>query len=557
MHQPARALMGITRGMDARIQRRRLGALASSHGAGAVHYLPALALGLALLPLAVGVVVALVQTGEDLYPWGDHAVVEIETLKTWHGDQLLGTYSRYTWHHPGPALFWFMAPPYMLAGQSTAALNAAVAILNLIAAALIVGVTARLAGRAAAFLAAALTGLWIAQVGPEIIRDFWIPNATVLPFGALVVTTAAVAAGELRLLPAVAILASLLAETNLSVAPAAVAVVVAGALFFAFSRGWSGLGSRGAGLAVGMSLLLAAAIWWPPLQEELQQPEGNIQTLREFFSTPDPGHSLREGVSAVANSLTTLPTGRREAELAVPAGTGAHLLLALAGLLLTTGLGVAWSRGRRFAAALCAICLGAIAAEIYAVTRIRGEIFTYLVGGFGVTAIAIVLAVALALGPELTRAGRRLVPLTRATAIVAAAALGAYNLLQVAGNASFDSADPAYSKSPVVKRTWRSVDGWLRRNQIREPVVYIPSAAQWPFAAGTILQLFRDGRAVAVDPAYGFIFGEPFAPTGREDAAIVFADGGSRPPPASDAMIVAEVGGTTVYARRLRPSASS
>jgi hypothetical protein len=314
---------------------------------------------------------------------------------------------------------------------------------------------------------------------------------------------------------------------------------------------------RGAAWAVGISVLLAAVIWWPPLQEELQQSPGNIETLREFFSTPDPGHSLREGVSAVANSLTTLPTGRREAQLAVPAGTGAHLLLTLFVLLLTAGLGVAWSRGKRFAAALCAICLGAIAAEIYAVTRIRGEIFTYLVGWFGVTAIAMVLAVALALGPELARAGRRLVPLAGATAILAAAALGVYNLVQVAGNASFDSADPAYSKSAVVKRTWLRVDGWLRRNQIREPVVYIPSAAQWPFAAGTILQLFRDGRDVAVDPAYGFIFGEPFAPTGREDATIVFADSGSRPPPASDAMILAEVDGTTVYAKRSRPSTSS
>lgn len=557
MHQPASALMGTTRRMDARTRSRRLGAWASWRGTGAVHQRPGLALGLALLPLVVGVAVAVVQTGEDLYPWGDHAVVEVETLKTWYGDQLLGTYSRYTWHHPGPALFWFMAPPYVLAGHSTAALNAAVAILNLVAVALIVGVTVRLAGRTAAFLAATLTGLWIAQIGPEIIRDFWVPNATILPFAALVVATAAVAAGEFWLLPAVVILASLLAETNLSVAPAAGAVVVTGALLFVAAHGWRGVGVRSAGWAVGVAVLLAAVMWWPPLHEELQQPQGNIETLRQFFSTPDPGHSLREGASAVANSLTTLLAGRREADLAVPAGTWAHLLLTLVVLLLTAGLAVAWNRRRRFAAALCAICLGAIAAEIYAVTRIRGEVFTYLVAWFGVIAIVIVLAVALALGPELARAGRRLVPVTRALAIAGAAALCVYNVVDVARNATFDSADPAYSRSAVVERTWLPVDSWLRRNQVRAPVVYIPSGAQWPFAAGTILQLFRDGRAVAVDPTYGFIFGKPFTPTGREDAVIVFADSGSRPPPASGAMVVAEVDGTTVYAKRLRPSASS
>jgi hypothetical protein len=450
-----------------------------------------------------------------------------------------------------------MAPLYVLAGHSTAALNGAAAILNLIAVGLIVGVAARFAGRAAAFVAAGLCGLWIAQVGPEVVRDFWIPHTMILPFAALIMATAAVAAGEIRLLPVVAILASFLAETNLSVAPAAAAVVVVGAVFFVAARGWREGGLRRAGWAVGLSVLLAAVIWWPPLHEELQQPQGNIQTLREFFSTPDPAHSLREGVDAVASSLTTLPAGRRGAELAVPAGTGAHLMLALIVLLLAVGLVVAWRRGRRFAAALCAVCLGAIGAEIYAVSRIRGEIFTYLVEWFGATGIAIVLAVALALGPELARARPRLSPSTPAVAMVAAAAFGVYNVVQVARSASLDSADPAYSKSAVVRQTWLQVDRWLRREGIREPVVYIPSGAQWPFAAGTIVQLFRDSRAVAVDPRYGFMFGKPFAPTGREDAAIVFADSGSNPPPAREAKIVAEVGRTTVYARRLRPSASS
>src|SRR5947207_14766131 len=92
---------------------------------------PRVALALALAPLALAAIVALAQTGHHLYPWGDHAVVETETLKTWHGQQLLGTYSRYQWHHPGPALFWFMAPLYVIFGHAPAALNAAAALLNL------------------------------------------------------------------------------------------------------------------------------------------------------------------------------------------------------------------------------------------------------------------------------------------------------------------------------------------------------------------------------------------------------------------------------------------
>jgi hypothetical protein len=452
-----------------------------------------------------------------------------------------------------------MAPLYALAGHSTAALNAAAAFLNLIAAGVVVGLAGRFAGRTAALVAAALTGLWVAQVGPELIRDFWIPHTVILPFAALIVASAAVAAGEVRLLPLVAVIASFLAETNLSVAPAAGAVLVAAAAFFAVARGWRGIALRRAGWVVGLSVVLAAAIWWPPLHEELQQPHGNIQTVRDFFSTPDPGHSLREGVDAVANSLTTLAAGRRDAVLALPAGTAAHLLLALVVILLAAGLVVAWRRGRRFPAALCATCLTAIAAEIYAVTRIRGEVFTYLVEWFGGTAIVIGLAVALALGPELVRAWPR-VQVARsaaAAAMLIAAALAAYNVAQVGRHARLDSDDPAYSRSAVVERTWLPVDRWLRRNGVRDPVVYIPSGAQWPVAAGTIVQLYREGRAVAVDPKFGFMYGKPFAPTGREDAAVVFADSGSTPPPAAGARVVAKAGTTTVYAKRLRPTASS
>jgi hypothetical protein len=486
--------------------------------------------------------IALAQTGHDLFPWGDHAIVEGETMRAWFGEQLLGTYSRYGWHHPGPALFYWMAPWHELFGRSPAALNAAVAFLNGAAVIAVVLVVRRWAGRTAALWAATLAGLYIAQQGPAFVRDFWIPHSVVFPFAALIALTAGASAGAIELVPLVALVASFLAETDLSVAPASAAVLVAGAIFFAATRGWRGLEPHRVLRVAAATVVISVVVWYPPLHEQLEPDKGNVTLLREFFQKPDPGHSLGDGVNAIANAVSVLVGGRRDALDAVPAGAGAKLFLGLTLWLLITGLIVGLRRERRFAAALCATALAGIVAEIYAVTQIRGELFTYLVDWSGAAAFAGWIGIGCALAPARWRVGA-LIPVA-----ACAAGLAIWNVADQATHASLAKNDNAYS-NPAQKPIDIAVRAWTTRHRVKRPTIFIPHNQPWPLAAGVYIDRIRHGRQVAIDPGWLGVFGQKFAPTGKEDAALIFTDAAQPKPPLQPGTArIAQAGGVIVYA---------
>src|SRR5260370_15164117 len=64
------------------------------------------------------------------YPHGHHAVLELYTRLAASGDQRLGPYSRFHFHHPGPALFYLSMPIYELSGESHEGLKLAALPLN-------------------------------------------------------------------------------------------------------------------------------------------------------------------------------------------------------------------------------------------------------------------------------------------------------------------------------------------------------------------------------------------------------------------------------------------
>ena len=73
------------------------------------------------------------------YPHGDHAVLELYTRLAASGDQRLGPYSRFHFHHPAPALFYLSMPVYELAGESHEGLKLAALLINALSVAGLLG----------------------------------------------------------------------------------------------------------------------------------------------------------------------------------------------------------------------------------------------------------------------------------------------------------------------------------------------------------------------------------------------------------------------------------
>jgi hypothetical protein len=164
--------------------------------------------GLAILSGIVALAV-FTRGGTTQVSTGDFAFLELYTRHAMHGRQLLGPYSQFGWFHPGPLLFYWLAPFYALGGQSMNSLNAGAFAMNALALLAIMWVGVR--------QGPALTMLWLTLWTliavlcfrlPDLLTSWWNPNVCVLPLLAVICMSSAVAQGDAALLPLLAALAS-------------------------------------------------------------------------------------------------------------------------------------------------------------------------------------------------------------------------------------------------------------------------------------------------------------------------------------------------------------
>src|SRR6516164_9762469 len=84
-----------------------------------------------LLCMYVARVTEPVVTSEDI------AVTELYTDLASHGRLLLGPYSRFGWHHPGPVYFYLQAPLYAASNRAGASLFLGAMAINVVALAIV------------------------------------------------------------------------------------------------------------------------------------------------------------------------------------------------------------------------------------------------------------------------------------------------------------------------------------------------------------------------------------------------------------------------------------
>ena len=120
-----------------------------------------LALVLVGAVVVLGVGKLLRSLGQTFTSSGDVAFIELGVRRAVELDQQLGVYSRFGWHHPGPALLYALAPAYWLSGSSSRALFVGAWLVNGVCLLLTLVLVRARAGELAARLMAAVALLFL------------------------------------------------------------------------------------------------------------------------------------------------------------------------------------------------------------------------------------------------------------------------------------------------------------------------------------------------------------------------------------------------------------
>ena len=104
---------------------------------------------------------------------GDMAVTELDTQHALHFTQSTGPYSRFGFCHPGPLLFYLLAPFYWIGDYSQAGLCLGAVLLNLAGAVAILVVVSRFTGGAGRLWCALLLTLYVGFLSPVVYFSAW------------------------------------------------------------------------------------------------------------------------------------------------------------------------------------------------------------------------------------------------------------------------------------------------------------------------------------------------------------------------------------------------
>jgi hypothetical protein len=217
-------------------------------------------------------------------------------------------------HSPGPLLYWLLAVPVRLGGPASAAI--AMGVVNSLCIVLCV-VLARRRGGILLMIATALgIALMCQSIYSEVFHDVWNPSAAMFPFLALIFLSWSLAAGDYRLLPAVALFASFVVQTHLTYLSPTCVLLAVGLVGLTASRLLRARSARRDGRPrskrvvwrwVLLAVIVLGLCWSAPLIDELEHSPGNLSLIVTTFN--DRGATLGQAVgwSAVAHAIGWKP----------------------------------------------------------------------------------------------------------------------------------------------------------------------------------------------------------------------------------------------------------
>ena len=248
-----------------------------------------------------------------IYEWADYAANSIQIQNAKHFRELLGNYSRWGFHHPGPVFFYVFAAGELLLHDwlrlAPEAMNAHVLCMILINTFFLfsaIWIFARQAGSPIFILPAALSALIFAGVVSHTLRlmdnenhsirfmalsSVWMPHVILFCFLLFLVACAVVACGNLKYLPLATLTGLMLIHAHVTQLLFVVVLTAAMAGAFLYqSRPASCLVQqvrthRKQLIASGVLVCMFAA---PPVIEALVHKPNNVDAIREYLRDSPP-----------------------------------------------------------------------------------------------------------------------------------------------------------------------------------------------------------------------------------------------------------------------------
>jgi hypothetical protein len=356
---------------------------------------------------------------------GDLGIAEISVNQTLHGIVSLGPYSRYGWHHLGPAYFYEFAPFYALSGESSRALFLGAWVLNMGCAVAAVWLIRRVVSEAVARIAAVvLLGYFAALISQSLI-DPWNPSLLRLPLFLILVASALACTGSAGSLVVAYIAGSYAMQTHIGTAPVTLAILLIATAAFVWRRRTltrtpaqqqstqQPEGSRTSSRSVlATGALVLVLMWAGPVVQQFTASKGNISQIAQFYSNPPAadgpiGHTLHKSAVAIADYSTVVPFG------SVPnTDTGEapvndnhrkrEVIIGFVGLL-GIAIGLAGWRRNSGLAAMGLFGSVSLLIAVYSASRVIGPLYGYLFWWTSLISAVIVIAT---LGLAFQAAGR-------------------------------------------------------------------------------------------------------------------------------------------------------
>ncbi|NIH67698.1 hypothetical protein [Modestobacter marinus] len=495
-----------------------------------------LALLLLLAPFVVVAVRIALRDGAFEFA-GDQAVIGLAVREASALAQELGPYSRYGWSHPGPSWYYALAPGAALFGRDDAALVAAGLLVHGLIAAVLVAVVHRSGRPVLTLVTALVVALTMLRLPATFLLDVWNPFALLLSTALLLVLASRARDGRWTTLLLLLITGSHLVQTHVGTAVLVSCVGLAGLVATALGRRDARVataeqdqpGARGLRRwSTPLLGLLLAAMWLPPVVQQLTAPagEGNLRRLFSFFvlDRQESVHpTVEQAVIAVGRLLAVPVQGWGPGPWEMDVSTlPASVALVFAGQVFAAlALVVVGRRWSSQTAAWTGIAvLVALAAAVVSGTTVTGTLYWYLLVWVcvlpGVTAIGYAqLFLDRRDRTGVTGTVRRMdsTPVLAALAVALAVVVTGLGL-------SWSRGLELLPDSGGVRAAAALVEDALGSREPGTVYVDIHSDDRWPIGAGLIEDLAADGWHVRVSSTSADLYGRDRVGTGEEPVRL-------------------------------------